>query len=92
MYLGANLISSLKATSVPTTPSRIPWDNCTPSLTRFKGSNAYGNARMGNTYGLFLLTEHRHGYRCHQEQALGLSVEKLQGEQNVLLKNVIIIN
>lgn len=24
LYLGANLISSLKATSVPTTPSRIP--------------------------------------------------------------------
>lgn len=30
-----------------------------------------------NTYGLFLLTEHRHGYRGHEEQALGLSVEQL---------------
>lgn len=30
-----------------------------------------------NTYSLFLLTEHRHGYRGHQEQALGLGVEQL---------------
>lgn len=30
-----------------------------------------------NTYSLFLLTEHGHGYRGHQEQALGLSVEQL---------------
>lgn len=29
------------------------------------------------TYCLFLLTEDRHGYRGHQEQALGLSVEQL---------------
>lgn len=28
LYLGANLISSLRATSVPTTPNKIPWDNC----------------------------------------------------------------
>lgn len=30
-----------------------------------------------NTYSLFLLAEHRHGHRGHQEQALGLSVEQL---------------
>lgn len=29
------------------------------------------------TYCLFLLTEDRHGYRGHQEQALGLSVKQL---------------
>lgn len=32
----------------------------------------------GNTYGFFLLTEHRHGYRGHEEQALRLSVEQLK--------------
>lgn len=78
LYLGANRISSLKATSVPTTPSRIPWDNCTPSLIRFYGEVMLFVEGNGNTYSLFLLTEYRHGYRGHQEQALGLSVEKLQ--------------
>lgn len=31
-----------------------------------------------NTHSLFLLTEHRHGNRGHQEEALGLSVEQLR--------------
>lgn len=29
------------------------------------------------THRLFLFTEHGHGYRGHQEQALGLSVKQL---------------